>query len=191
MAIAQKPGSMVTGKVRLSFVHILEPHSQEEGKAPKYSACVLIPKSDKTTIAAIEKCVALAIATGKETRVWAGDKLPKTFRTPLRDGDEELETGQKKGAEYAGHFFLNASASIKSQPKVVDARVQAVIDPSLVYSGMYAKVTLNFYPYNKEGGVGIGAGLGNVQALSGGAPLGGRTRPEDDFDEELSDAMMG
>ena len=66
-----------------------------------------------------------------------------------------------------------------------------MIDPSLVYSGMYAKVTLNFYPYNKEGGVGIGAGLGNVQALSGGAPLGGRTRPEDDFDEELSDAMMG
>ena len=60
------------------------------------------------------------------------------------------------------------------------------MDQSEVYSGCYARLTLNFYAYNANGNKGVAAGLGNVQKLRDGEPLGGISRAEDDF-ESLSD----
>ena len=42
---------VITSKVRLSYVHIWEAFSNTEGQDPKYSCVLLIPKSDKVTIA--------------------------------------------------------------------------------------------------------------------------------------------
>ena len=41
---------------------------------------------------------------------------------------------------------------------------------------------MNFYGFNSNGNRGIAAGLGNIQKLRDGEPLGGRTNAEDDFD---------
>ncbi|MED1696792.1 DUF2815 family protein, partial [Brevibacillus agri] len=50
-----------------------------------------------------------------------------------------------------------------------------------VYSGMYGRVNINFFPYNNSGNRGIGAGLGPVQKLRDGEPLGGRVSAEQAF----------
>lgn len=55
------------------------------------------------------------------------------------------------------------------------------MDSTEVYSGCYARVSINFYAYNVSGNKGIACGLNNVQKLSDGDYLGGRSRAEDDF----------
>jgi hypothetical protein len=55
------------------------------------------------------------------------------------------------------------------------------MDKSEVYSGCYARVSINLYPFNVDGNKGIAAGLNNVQKLADGDALSGRARAEDDF----------
>lgn len=180
---AKRTGTKVTtGKVRLSYAHLFEPHAIE-GNEPKYSVSVIIPKSDKETLQAIKEAVAEAKEQGKGK--WNG-KVPTNIKTPLRDGDVEREGDEA----YAGCYFLNANS--KNKPGVVDINVQPVLDATEVYSGCYGRLTLNFYAYNANGNKGIAAGLGNVQKLEDGEPLGGFTRAEDDFEaiESAEDSFL-
>lgn len=171
---AKRTGTKVTtGKVRLSYAHIFEPHAMNEGQEAKYSVSVIISKSDKETLKAIKEATDQAKKDGAGK--W-GNKIPGNLKTPLRDGDVEREDDEA----YEGCYFLNASS--KNKPGVVDANVQPVLDATEVYSGCYARLTLNFYAYNASGNKGVAAGLGNIQKLEDGEPLGGFTRAEDDFE---------
>lgn len=184
MIKAKRTGTKVTtGKVRLSYAHLFEPHAIE-GNDPKYSVSVLIPKTDTETLKAIKEAVAEAKELGKGK---FGGKVPANLKTPLRDGDEERPDDEA----YVGCYFLNASS--KNKPGVVDLSVQPVLDATEVYSGCYGRLTLNFYAYSASGNKGIAAGLGNVQKLADGEPLGGFTRAEDDFDsvESAEDDFLG
>ncbi|MGJ0841557.1 DUF2815 family protein [Clostridium tertium] len=181
---ARRTGTKVTtGKVRLSYAHLFEPHAIE-GNEPKYSVSVIIPKSDKETLQAIKEAVNEAKEQGKAK--WNG-KVPANVKTPLRDGDVDREGDEA----YAGCYFLNVNS--KNKPGIVDINVQPILDLTEVYSGCYARLTLNFYAYNANGNKGIAAGLGNVQKLADGEPLGGFTRAEDDFDaiESAEDDFLG
>lgn len=60
-------------------------------------------------------------------------------------------------------------------------RVTFILDRSEVYSGCYARVSLSFYAFNSNGNKGVACGLGNIQKVRDGEPLGGRTNAEDDF----------
>ena len=178
---AKRTGTKVTtGKVRLSYAHLFESHAID-GNEPKYSVSVIIPKSDKETLQAIKEAVNEAKEQGKGK--WGG-KVPANVKTPLRDGDIDREGDEA----YAGCYFLNANS--KNKPGIVDINVQPILDSTEVYSGCYARLTLNFYAYNANGNKGIAAGLGNVQKLADGEPLGGFTRAEDDFDA-IEDDFLG
>lgn len=182
--IAKRTGTKVTtGKVRLSYAHLFEPHAIE-GNEPKYSVSVIIPKTDTETLKAIKEAVNEAKEQGKSK--WGG-KVPPTLKTPLRDGDAERPDDEA----YANCYFLNANS--KNKPGIVDQNVQPILDATEVYSGCYARLTLNFYAYSASGNKGIAAGLGNVQKLEDGEPLGGFTRAEDDFDsvETAEDNFLG
>lgn len=181
---AKRTGTKVTtGKVRLSYAHLFEPHAMNDGQEPKYSVSVIIPKSDKETLKAIKEATDAAKELGKDK--WKG-KIPANLKTPLRDGDTERED-----EAYAGCYFLNANS--KNKPGIVDINVQPILDATEVYSGCYARLTLNFYPYSASGNNGIACGLGNVQKLEDGEPLGGFSRAEDDFDAvgEAEDDFLG
>jgi hypothetical protein len=164
---------VVTGKARLSYVHVFEPHAIEDGQEPKYSVCLLIPKSDKETLRKIKAAVEAAKTAGAAK--WGG-KVPANLKTPLRDGDEE----RSDQPEYEGHYFINCSS--KTKPGVVDARVQPILDSTEIYSGCYGRASINFYAFNTAGNKGIACGLNNIQKLADGDYLGGRSRAEDDFD---------
>lgn len=169
---SRKGTKVVTGEVRLSYAHIWEP-SAIEGNEPKYSVSVIVSKNDKETLRAIKEAVEEAKETGKGK--WNG-KIPPVLKTPLRDGDVERPDDEA----YAGCYFFNASS--KNKPGIVDENVQPILDQSEVYSGCYARVSVNFYAYNANGNKGIAAGLGNIQKIKDGEPLGGATRAEDDFE---------
>ena len=84
---AKRTGTKVTtGKVRLSYAHIFEPHAMNDGQEAKYSVSVIIPKTDKETLKAIKEATDQAKKDGASK--W-GNKIPANLKTPLRDGDEE------------------------------------------------------------------------------------------------------
>ena len=170
--MAMNATKVVTGKVRLSYAHVWEPVSINDSK-PKYSVSLVIPKSDKETIKKINAAVDAAIEEGIAK---FGGKRPNkaALKLPLRDGDTERDD-----EVYKNCFFVNANST--TAPQIVDRTVQPILDREEVYSGCYSRVSINFYAYNTNGNKGIACGLGNIQKIADGEPLGGRTSAKDDF----------
>ena len=64
----------------------------------------------------------------------------------------------------------------------MDADRQPILTRSEMYSGVKGRASINLYAYNVNGNRGIACGLNNLQKISDGIPLGGKSRAEDDFD---------
>lgn len=182
---------IMTGKVRLSYVNVFKPRAAMEGQEEKYSCTLLIPKSDANTLNAIKAGMDAAKEVGL-SGAWGG-KLPPRVSNPLYDGDGVRPSdGEEFGAECKGHWVMTASAKADYPPGIVDVRAQPIIDQSEVYSGMYARVSLNFFPYSVGGKKGIGCGLGNIQKLADGEPLSSAgIRAEDEFKPLEIDPVTG
>ena len=89
---------------------------------------------------------------------------------------------------YANSFFVNANSL--TPPQVVDENVSPILDRSEVYSGCYARVSLSFYAFNTNGNKGVACGLGNIQKIRDGEPLGaGRVSAESDFGAPADDFL--
>ena len=171
----QNPTKVVTAKVRLSYANIWEPQSIN-GSEPKYSVSIIIPKSDRATVSKVTAAIDAAIQAGLGK---FGGKMPNraTLKLPLRDGDTE-----RTDEAYHDAYFLNANS--KAAPQIVDRDLNRILDRAEVYSGCYARVSLNFYAFNTNGNKGIACGLGNIQKVADGEPLGGRTDAETDFADD-------
>jgi hypothetical protein len=163
---------MITGKVRFSYANVFQPKAAMDGGEPKYSIVLLIPKSDTKMVEDIKKDIEGAKQAGKDK--WNG-KIPTNLKTPLRDGDEERPDRE----EFKGMYFISATS--KTKPQIVDAQLQAIIDPTEFYSGCYGRASINFYAYSVNGNRGIACGLGNLQKLADGDSFTGRKRAEDEF----------
>lgn len=168
---------VTTGKVRLSYLHIWEPNAIEEGQKPKYSASLIIPKTDKKTIKQIEQAIENAKIMGKASKL--GGKVPKNLKTPLRDGDDERPDDEA----YENSYFLNANCYTK--PGIVDRDCNKIMDQDEVYSGCFGRASITFYAFNTSGNKGIACGLNHLMKLSDGEPLGGRSSAESDFDDDF------
>ncbi|NHN33512.1 DUF2815 family protein [Paenibacillus agricola] len=192
MAIDNTSTKVITGKVRLSYTHVFEPEADDNG-VDKYSTAILIPKSDKDTLKKIQAAVNAAIELGKTK--WPNGKVPANLKKPLRDGDEE----RPEDEAYQGHFFLNGTS--KNKPGIAKpigkdgngkTKFQEITDTTEVYSGCYAKVSLNFYPFEAKGNRGVAAGLNNIVKVQDGDFLGGRSNLSDDFaNEDFEDDLGG
>lgn len=171
---------VVTGPVRLSFPNLFTPRARKEGQEKKYSALLLIPKSDKETFKKLKAAESAAAEEGKSKLF--GGRIPK-FDSIIHDGDEsDLELYP----EQAGHWYMNVSTSERYRPGIVDKNRQPVLDQSEVYPGVYARVSLDAYPYSGDQKKGVTFGLGNVQVLGYGDNLAGGIKAEDEFDDDFT-----
>lgn len=160
---------IVTGKVRLSYVHLFTPHANQQGGEPKYSTTILVPKSDIATKQRMDAAIAAAIQQGVSGK-WNGTRPPQV-KNPIWDGDGVRQNGEPFSQECKGHWVLTASSN---QPQeIIDINMNPIINQTEVYSGIYARVSINFFPYFNSGNKGIGCGLGPIQKLEDGEPLGG------------------
>lgn len=164
---------VVTGiNTCLSYANIWEPKSINGGKE-KYSVSLIIPKSDTKTVTAIEKAIDAAIE--EDIGKFGGKKPNKAaLKLPLRDGDLE-----KDDLNYKDAYFINANSI--TAPQIVDKQVQPILDQTEVYSGCYVRVSISFYAFNTNGNRGVACGLGNIQKIRDGEPLGGHSSASDDF----------
>ena len=178
----QDPQRVVTGKVRLSFVHLFTPrvNPNANNAEPKYSVTLLIPKHDVATKQRIDAAINATIQEGISSR-WNGVR-PPVLAFPIHDGDGvKPSDGMPFGEECKGHWVITASSKADRKPDVVDINLNPIINQSEIYSGIYALVSIRFFAYTNSGKKGIGCGLGNVQKLEDGTALSGGTSAASDF----------
>lgn len=171
---------VLTGEVRLSYVHLNEPYQNKQGGEPKYQCTLLIPKSDTATKADIDASMAAAYEDGVVNK-WKGAR-PQLKNALIYDGDGNKTDGTPFGPECKGCWVITASCSQKRKPMVVhQSNINVEISPLDIYSGMYARVTLNFFSFDSHGAKGVGCGLGNVMKTRDGEALSGGATAADDF----------
>ena len=177
---------VITGTdTRWSYANVWEAKSIQ-GSTPKFSVSLIIPKSDKKTLSKIKAAIESAYKEGESKLKGTGKTVPalSALKTPLRDGDTE----RPDDPAYANAYFVNANSA--TAPGIVDKTCQPIIDRSEVYSGVYGRASINFYAFNSNGNKGIACGLQNLQKIRDGEPLGGRSKPEDDFATDDDDDFL-
>lgn len=166
--------NVTTGEVRLSYVHLFKPYAAMQGQEAKYSVTILVPKTDVDTMNRINAAIEAAKQRGISEK-WNG-QCPPIVPTPVYDGDGTRPSdGMEFGPECKGHWVFTVGAKADYPPEIVDSQGNPIINQSEIYSGMYGKVNVNFYPYSYGGkkGVGCGYGLGPVMKTRDGEALGG------------------
>ena len=174
------PTRVLTCEVRLSYVNLVTPRANNNnpGAEPRYSVTLLIPKSDTAVKANIDASIEAAAAEA-QAKLWGGVR-PPVMPIPIHDGDGVRENGTPYGPECKGCWVITASS--KNKPQVVhQSDINTELLPQDIYSGMYARVTMNFFGYNQAGRRGIGCGLGNVMKTRDGEPLAGGASAAADF----------
>ena len=167
----------LTGEVRLSYCNLLQPRSAQQGGEPKYGVTLLIPKTDANTIADLQASFEAAAVEGVKSS-WGG--VRPQLRSVIHDGDGIRQNGTPFGPECKGHWVVTASS--KNKPSVVGIdNINCDLAPQDIYSGMFGRVTVRFYPYNSGGQRGVGCGLGNVLKTRDGEPLSGGASAASDF----------
>lgn len=165
-------GKVVFGPCRLSYTHVFNKYvpdgSDDEGK---FMTNVLIPKSEKATVKALQAAIESAKKSGIVGK-WGG-KEPKKLDLPLRDGDE------KDDEIYEDCWYLNAKC--KTRPGIVGKDNQPIMDEEEIYSGVWCYVSVTFYPYSVSGNSGVACGLNNLKKFKDDDHLGGRVSAESDF----------
>ncbi len=168
-----KETKVVFGPCRLSYTHVFNRYNPDGPEAEgKFMTNVLIPKSEKETIKAIQN----AIEEAKKQAIvgkWGG-KEPKKLDMPLRDGDD------KEDEIYDGHFFVNAKCN--TRPGIVDKNKVPIVDEDEIYSGVWAIISVTFYGYEVSGNRGVACGLNNIMKFKDDDRLGGRVSAEADFE---------
>ncbi len=157
--------------VRLSYVHLLRPYANDPNAEPKYSCTILVDKSDAAAKQKIDAAVKEAIEQGRQGK-WNG-VVPPIVAIPIHDGDGVKQDGSAFGPECKGCWVFTASAKADRPPEVVDRMLNKILDATQIYSGIYANVNINFYPYMYQAKKGVGCGLGPVQKVADGDSLGG------------------
>jgi len=186
MSKIQNPTKVITGaNTRWSYTNVWDPKSINGG-TPKYSVSLIIPKSDTVTINKIKAAIQAAYEEGESKLKGSAKVCPAlaVIKNPLRDGDAERPGDEAD----ANSYFINANSA--TAPGIVDADRQPIIDRSEVYIGVYGRASINLYAFNSNGNRGIACGLNNLQKISDGEPLGGKSSAEADFATEDDDDFL-
>jgi len=170
--------SKVTTKseLRLSYTNLLIPRMQDEAKPDvlTYSTAILIPKTEVALIKELRAAIKEALAEGVAKK-WGG-KTPANLKNPLRDGDSERPDDEV----YKDHFFINAKGPRggKEQPVLLTSKGVQTDSAEVIYSGVFARLSVQFYPFDVSGNKGVAAGVTSVLSMEHGEPLGNTVTAE-------------
>lgn len=165
--------------VRVSYVHLFQPWAGEGMGTPKYTATLLIPKTDTEMIQQIMQAFEAARQeAASPTGCWKGVVPPQPPMT-LYDGDAQKASGDSWGEECKGHYVLRTGST--QAPQVVDQYGKKILDASKVYSGCWCYVSVNMFGYSSNGNRGLSAGLNNVMFAKDDEPFGAVSNPNVDF----------
>lgn len=136
-------GNLVTGPVRLAFAALDKPGKPgQDGGEGKFGAALLFPPGVSLKIFS-EAWLAVCRQYFPNNFDQAGN--PVGLHMPFHE-QREKAFGAKPLAGYTegGYHF---TASSKFKPTIVDFNMNPVVDPSKLYSGVWAIVACNVYHY--------------------------------------------
>lgn len=158
----------ITPEFRCAFVAVFKPSKPKDSvQDPKYSVRAAFPPT--TDLKALK-----ALAGKAAVDKWGEGKVPKNMRSPFRTNAELDNPIQGIGDDW---IVMTFSAPQDRRPGLVDAKLNDIIDESLVYSGMWARAEVRPYAYDQQGNKGVAFGLQNLQKLRDGEPLGAAKMP--------------
>ena len=176
--MAKKLPSTPTGRV--AFAHVFSKRQFDEDTEPKYELTLLFDEdTDVSDLeAAIDACV---------EDQWEGEP-PRKFKSPLKDVDED-------DAKYDGWEIGMKKLTLRSKYRpTILAKDKSVIsedeeNSELFYSGCYARVLYDAFPYDRKTSKGVAFELKGIMKMDDGEPFGGGgpTDEEDvmaSFDDE-------
>lgn len=145
---------------------------------------ILIPKSDKKTIAKIRTAI-LAAAEKKLGPRGANIFKSSKLHNPLLDADELADDPESSvGEESRGNYLLNAKAY--KIPQVVNKFNERILDPDeleeICVSGYYFYFSLTFKGFDNES-KGVRVLLNNLMFVAEGERLDGGKSAEDEFSD--------
>lgn len=171
---------------RFMFAHLdtarkVDPNNPNEEAKYQLTLCI-DPEGQKT-----KQFKAMKQAVKKMIAAKWGDNPPKKLKNPFLTIEdlEKVPNGMEEG-----DVIVRLASTAK--PEVVDQNVEEILDRSKIYSGCYGIVNMQCYAWSHpQGGKGVSFGLGPVQKVKDGEPLGGRAKPARDafdaLDEEDDD----
>jgi len=166
--------TVTTPVFRLSYPKLFKAELNKLNGKEEFSLVALFPKG--TDLTAMQKAAQAAIE-----KKWGTDpsKWPKPLKNPFRKHEEREKDGKLPDGHEPGGIFMNLKSERK--PTVVDQNVQEILDPAKIYAGCFVRASINFYAYDQKGNRGVSAGLGHVQLVRDGDPLGNVVRVTDAF----------
>ena len=163
-----------TPRFRVSYPNVFKARKNDLSGKDEFSVVALFPKG--ADLSGLKKAAEQVLVDkfGADKSKW-----PKGMRNPFRDQAEREKEGKLPEGLEAGAIFINLKSM--QRPGVVDQNVQDIIEERQFYAGCWAIASVRPYFYDQKGNKGVAFGLGNIQKVAEGDPLGGRTRATDDF----------
>lgn len=174
---------IITPEFRGSYVTLVKPRAQEEGKEPKYSINIVLKKKAPETIAFLKRLEASFNASMIEK---LGKAIPfaacKYY--PVHDGDKPDEDGEVSDIT-KGCWRIYASNKFK--PGCIDKAGQKLFSEEDLYSGAWYRASVSTWAWKNDlGGRGVSINLDNVMKLKDDDKYGGGgSKAEDDFAEHI------
>lgn len=185
--IHPKTGNIVTCKGRVLWNALFTPRKAKAGKEGKYEFNLLVPKGSDLKVL---KEAAVEAGKDKFAKAFreADGKWPKGIASPFKptEGNDKLVTALEAASLKVEDFPLYFAARSKDKPGVVGPNGKSDgIEPEHVYSGRWARATVQTFAYDTEGNKGVSLGLINVQLLDNDDELvvgGSRVSAESEFE---------
>jgi hypothetical protein len=156
--------NLITPEATLSFPVLFAPRPRSEGSKPVFSCALLFDK--KAQASPEYKAMQSACLKAAKDKFGADVNL-KSLAFPFKDAGEKDYAGYDDGMT-----FINPWS--EQRPGVVDAQVQDVIDPSLVYAGMKVRASVAPFAWSNSGKKGVSFGLNHLQLIKEGTRIDGR-----------------
>jgi hypothetical protein len=159
---------LITPEFRGSFVHLTKPVKMKgmDESEPRYQILIPLDKDDP-----FWDDLEDAIEEALEDKF---GKIPKKFKHPVKDGDDEEYDNLK------GMSFINATNS--RRPGVVDENLDPIMEADELYSGAWYRASINVWAWSHPtGGNGVSISLNNVMKIRDDERYDGGTNAETDF----------
>jgi hypothetical protein len=164
---------------RLAYPVLFEMKYNELKKKDEWAVTMLFDKktSDLTKLKN-------AIAQAAKNEFGTNIDLKTLDLKRIQDGD------LKDRSEYTGQWVVKAATRLKA-PGVVDSKLNKILDPGEIYSGVWANVNVTVKAYSQPN-KGVTLYLNHVQKVKDGEPIAGGPKATDVFEEleiDVDDSM--
>lgn len=161
MAFLNDDKTMVrTGNVRIIWTKTLFEAESDENKPndkPKYVLNILVPKTDKATIAELEQAYTNAYEKGVKT-CFGGKRPPiDTFFERIKDGDTAVNSDGDlyniKTPALIGNYLVKGRTQFEIDKKVFDEQTGVLRKAESlddIQSGCYGRAILQFKPFKLD-----------------------------------------